>query len=146
MQALEAGQLHQYLKAHNSEHRTRLHIWKRTQDEAKSDRPNLLRFMIPDVMIIYISIGYQSHSGTILIENMSALAPRERVSPHFFGNEERKTDSSGSQKAPYLHSEYTVFRVLSQQLARVLHAQPQIGLQGVMVGQVSSFIEKRVEA
>jgi len=102
--------------------------------------------MIPDVMIIYISIGYQSHSGTILIENMSAFAPRERVSPHFFGNEERKTDSSGSQKAPYLHSEYTVFRVLSQQLARVLHAQPQIGLQGVMVGQVSSFIEKRVEA
>lgn len=78
--ALEAGQLPEYLRSHNSEHRTRLHIWKRTQDEAKNDRPNLLRFMIPDVMIIYISIGYQGPNGTILIENMSAFAPRETVS------------------------------------------------------------------
>jgi len=81
--ALEAGQLPEYLKLHNSEHRTRLHIWKRTPDEAKTDRPNLLRFMIPDVMIIYISIGYRGPNGTILIENMSAFAPRERVSHNF---------------------------------------------------------------
>lgn len=113
VRALVGEELVGYIREYNQEHRSKIHIWRRTADEAKSDRPNLLRFMISDVVTVYISIGYQDPNGTILIENMTAFAPRER-------------------KAPHSESEYTVFQTLSQQYARVLHAHPGVGLQSVM--------------
>jgi len=109
--ALEAGQLPEYIRSHNSAHHTRLHIWERTQDEAKTDRPHLLRFLIPDVTTIYISIGYQGPNGTILIENMSAFAPRERVGHNLRkrrGHADRLRSPEGPLFALRVHSLPTV--------------------------------------
>ncbi len=79
IQALSAEDIFDYVKDHNQGNKTRLHFWRRTADEPKVDRPTLLRFMIPDVVVIYISIGYHGPHGTILVENMTAFGPRERV-------------------------------------------------------------------
>jgi hypothetical protein len=79
VQALSAEELHSYIKEFNQGNRAKLYIWRKTVDEPKVDRPKLLRFMIPDVVVIYVSIGYHGSIGTILIENMAAFAPRERV-------------------------------------------------------------------
>lgn len=76
---LSADELSNYVKEYNHENRSKLHIWRRTTDEPKADRPKLLRFTIPDVVTVYISIGYDGPNGTILVENMAAFAPREKV-------------------------------------------------------------------
>jgi hypothetical protein len=83
MQALSREELGNFIRDYNRENRAKLYIWRRTTEEPKSDRPRLLRFMIPDVVTVYISIGYQGPNGIILIENMTAFAPRERVSYAF---------------------------------------------------------------
>ncbi|KAF9451262.1 hypothetical protein P691DRAFT_663580 [Macrolepiota fuliginosa MF-IS2] len=113
VQALSAEELIGYVKEYNLENKTKLQIWRRTADEPKTDLPSLLRFTIPDVVTVYISIGYHGGHGTILVENMAAFAPREK-------------------KAPHLQSEYTVYQNLSQQFARVLHSHPNISFQSAM--------------
>lgn len=35
--------------------------------------------MIPDVVTVYISIGYHTSGGIVVIENIAAFAPREKV-------------------------------------------------------------------
>ncbi|KXN90209.1 hypothetical protein AN958_04699 [Leucoagaricus sp. SymC.cos] len=114
VQPLLGEDLASFIKEYNQERGTKLHIWQRAVDEPRTDRPKLLRFTIPDVVTVYISIGYQGPNGNILIENMTAFAPREK-------------------KAPHLQSEYTVFQTLSQQFARVLHSHSGIALQSLMV-------------
>ncbi|KAF7782468.1 hypothetical protein Agabi119p4_1844 [Agaricus bisporus var. burnettii] len=110
---LTAHDLLGYIREHNRERGAKLQIWLKTAAEAKSDRPQLLRFMIPDVVIVYISVSYERTSGAVVIENMAAFGPREK-------------------KAAHEQSEYTVFQNLSQQFARVLHSNPNIPFQSLM--------------
>lgn len=132
---LTAHDLLGYIREHNRERGAKLQIWLKTAAEAKSDRPQLLRFMIPDVVIVYISVSYERTSGAVVIENMAAFGPREKVGPSTADRGRRGTELC-AQKAAHEQSEYTVFQNLSQQFARVLHSNPNIPFQSLMVGVV----------
>lgn len=92
MQALSVEEVHDYVRDHNQGNKTKLHIWRKAVDEPKTERPTLLRFMIPDVVIVYISIGHHGPNGNILVENMTAFGPRERVGGGHQAKELQKTD------------------------------------------------------
>lgn len=89
---LTAHDLLGYIREHNRERGAKLQIWLKTAAEAKSDRPQLLRFMIPDVVIVYISVSYERTSGAVVIENMAAFGPREKVGPSTADRGRRGTD------------------------------------------------------
>jgi hypothetical protein len=97
---LTAQDLLGYIGEHNRERRTKLQIWLKTVGEAKSDRPKLLRFMIPDVVIVYITISYERTGGVVLIENLAAFGPREKVGPSTAASPATATDSSAESPPP----------------------------------------------
>ncbi|EMD32105.1 hypothetical protein CERSUDRAFT_162186 [Gelatoporia subvermispora B] len=75
--------------------------------------PVILRFTIRDVVTVYLTLDRSSQTSSLVVETASAFGPRE-------------------QKPPHLHSDYTVYQKLSQQIAKMVQAQPQVPLQSVL--------------
>jgi len=74
----------------------------------------LLRVTLPDIMTVYMTVG-AAHDQDVGVETIRVLGPRE------------------GRRGAYGESEYTVFRLVSQQLATVLEAeQGRAQLQNVM--------------
>ncbi|KAF8891674.1 hypothetical protein BD779DRAFT_1784494 [Infundibulicybe gibba] len=93
---------------------SRLRIWRRTRSTAISEKPPILQFSIPNVLTAYIMLGYHPENSVIMTESLTIFGPLER-------------------KAPHLQSQYTVYRTLSQQLAKLLQTQPQVSLQSLVI-------------
>lgn len=74
----------------------------------------LLRVTLPDIMTVYMTVG-AAHDQDVVVETIRVLGPRE------------------GRRGAYGESEYTVFKLVSQQLATVLEAeQGSVELQNVM--------------
>jgi hypothetical protein len=71
-------------------------------------RGQLLRVTLPDVMTVYMTFGASPDHG-VSVETIRVLGPRE------------------ARRGPYGQSQYTVFKLVSQQLATVLEAEQEFG-------------------
>ena len=71
-------------------------------------RGQLLRVIISDIMTVYMTFG-ASPEHEVNVETIRVLGPRE------------------ARRGPYGQSQYTVFKLVSQQLATVLEAEQEIG-------------------
>ncbi|KIJ49708.1 hypothetical protein M422DRAFT_28070 [Sphaerobolus stellatus SS14] len=134
---LTVGDLPSFIRSHNaSGSLIKLHIWSPTRHEPqnKPDAPSwllnskevIIRASIPDVMYVYMRFEVEDTGSpgsasqkTLLIENISAFGPGERKSPH-------------SQ------SDYMVFQKLSQHLAWMIQAEPNVQLDS-LVGLFASY-------
>ncbi|EAU91368.2 hypothetical protein CC1G_07403 [Coprinopsis cinerea okayama7 len=91
----------------------RLHIWERTREQ-RQERPRMLRFTIPDVLTAYISLGSPAATNnTVIVQTVTAFGPRER-------------------KAPHTQSDYTVYRLLSQEIAKMIRSEEQVPLKAIL--------------
>ncbi|TFK44593.1 hypothetical protein BDQ12DRAFT_26839 [Crucibulum laeve] len=126
MEPLKSSQLVDYVRAFNRNHTSRLHIWKRTSGGNAAQLPRVIRMMIPDVLIAYITVAYNGDAFTIMVETVTLFGPREK-------------------KAPHSQSGYVVYQTLSQQIAKILHSEPSVPFQGVislLCSYESLFIER----
>ncbi|KAJ3724988.1 hypothetical protein DFJ43DRAFT_594126 [Lentinula guzmanii] len=112
---LKSSELIEYIRQFNKEHSSyKLGIWQGTRSFVKDVKnPAILRFTIKDVLTAYLTVSYTVNDLALLVESVTAFGPRERRLPH-------------SQ------SEYSVYRMLSQELGRMIHSDPQVGLQKFM--------------
>ncbi|KAL4247359.1 Mediator complex subunit 27 family protein [Abortiporus biennis] len=134
---LRLKDLSQYIIEHNKTHKSRLHIWlpssarkhsslksntnTNTKGVEKLKLPIVIRFMIRDVFTVYSTLGYSAKDkeSRLFVESAAAFAPRERRPPH-------------SQ------SEYTVYREMSQQLAKSINLQPNAPVQ-LIIGLLEAY-------
>ena len=83
--------------------------FNRTHDHCKVRiRGQLIRVNLPDIMTVYMTFG-TSPDHEVNVETIRVLGPRE------------------GRRGPYGQSEYTVFRLVSQQLATVLEDEQEFG-------------------
>ncbi|KAL1942717.1 hypothetical protein VTO73DRAFT_4957 [Trametes versicolor] len=102
-----------YIRAHNQTGRSKLHVIAPKKGRPLSC-PVVLRFVIPDVVAIYLTLERSAtEEQALVVESATAFGPRE-------------------QKATHSQSDYTVYRQLSQQLARVLQSEPWAPLQAIV--------------
>ncbi|KAI6032811.1 hypothetical protein F5J12DRAFT_713019 [Pisolithus orientalis] len=80
--------------------------------------PVILRFTIADVLTAYVSLIFEKEEDPLVIEKATAFGPRER-------------------KFPHEQSDYQVYQVLSQHLAKMLQSHPLVPLQTLMQALVS---------
>ncbi|CAL1707998.1 unnamed protein product [Somion occarium] len=93
-----------FIRDYNKSHNNRLHIWtstSRQQATALHNFPVTVRFTIPDVVAVYLTLGCNPTDETIIVESATAFGPAER-------------------KPPHSQSDYAVYQKLSQQLAKCL--------------------------
>lgn len=83
LSALKATDLVEYIRKFNRSHKARLHIWRSTRGSEALDIPTIVRLTIQDVMTTYIVLGYTPDNPVLIIESVTAFAPRERVSSLF---------------------------------------------------------------
>lgn len=98
-----------------------LAIWsriKRSDQSTKLSIPVILRFTIADVLTAYVSLIFEKEEDPLVIEKATAFGPRER-------------------KFPHEQSDYQVYQVLSQHLAKMLQSHPLVPLQTLMQALVS---------
>ncbi|KAK7692827.1 hypothetical protein QCA50_004462 [Cerrena zonata] len=97
-----------YIRVYNESNKNKLHIWTPTDRQRRTalqSFPVTVRFTIPDVVTVFLSLGCASTSTTIIVESVTAFGPREK-------------------KPPHSQSDYAVYQKLSQQLAKVIQSQP----------------------
>lgn len=134
---LRAESLVEFVREFNRGHTgSKLVIWTRTQamrDALKAGSPltspAVLRFVIPDVLMVYVSLVFETAESPVVVESAAAFGPRERVRV----DAGPITDSDGEQKLPHEQSDFQVFQGLSQHLARMLVSHPRVPVQVVMV-------------
>ncbi|KAI0823624.1 hypothetical protein BC628DRAFT_1324570 [Trametes gibbosa] len=102
-----------YIREHHKMNRSKLHVVAPKRGRPLQC-PLMLRFVIPDVVAIYLSLGQSAAEGqALVVESATAFGPRE-------------------QKAIHSQSDYAVYQQLSQQLARVLQSEPWTPLQEIV--------------
>ncbi|KAF5325708.1 hypothetical protein D9611_000165 [Ephemerocybe angulata] len=116
---LYAEGLVQYAREFNKTQETcRLHIWEKTRDR-REDKPRMLRFSIPDVLVAYLSLGYSSSDKAAIVHLVTVFGPREK-------------------KPPHSQSEFGVFQQVSQEIAKMMQTQERV-LVGDMVGLLCCY-------
>ncbi|KIK67091.1 hypothetical protein GYMLUDRAFT_37131 [Collybiopsis luxurians FD-317 M1] len=112
MTPLKSHEFMDYIRQFNKEHSLcKLGIWQAIRSSSKGlKNPAILRFSIKDVMTAYLTVSYTASEPALCVENVTAFGPREK-------------------KLPHSQSEYSVYRILSQELARMIHSDPQVSLQ-----------------
>ncbi|KAJ4468208.1 hypothetical protein J3R30DRAFT_1684217 [Lentinula aciculospora] len=109
---LKSSELVEYIRQFNKEHSScKLGIWQGTRSSNKDVKnPATLRFTIKDVLTAYLTVSYTTSDLALLVESVTTFGPRER-------------------KLPHSQSEYSVYRMLSQEFGRMIHSDPQVGFQ-----------------
>ncbi|KAI0644647.1 hypothetical protein C8Q79DRAFT_912855 [Trametes meyenii] len=102
-----------YIREHNRTSRHKLHVVAPKKGRPLQC-PIVLRFVIVDVVAVYLTVERASADDeSLVVENATAFGPRE-------------------QNAMHSQSDFTVYQQLSQQLARVLQAEPWAPLQAIV--------------
>lgn len=71
--------LPEYVGQWNRNHQnTKIHLWRRTKGQS-DDLLTVLRFAIPDVLIVYVSLALPAPGAALVVESVTAFAPREKV-------------------------------------------------------------------
>lgn len=81
--ALTMDGLADFIHEYNKSNKNSLHIWTSTtrqREAALTSFPVTVRFTIPDVVTIFLSLGCAPTSTTIVVESATAFGPREKVS------------------------------------------------------------------
>ncbi|TFY79722.1 hypothetical protein EWM64_g4292 [Hericium alpestre] len=88
--SLTLSQLPEYIRTFNAAHakKAALHIWLSSSRDSRDLRvPVVIRFLIPDVLRVFITVGHAdgendtpAEDRPLLIENITAFGTRERVS------------------------------------------------------------------
>ncbi|KAI0700927.1 hypothetical protein BC835DRAFT_1265766 [Cytidiella melzeri] len=113
--ALRLDGLVDFLSDYNRTHRYLLQIWTATAHPPGRVLPDplVVRFLIPDVLTVYVTLGTAEPDSTIILESATVFGSREK-------------------KPPHAQSEYAVFQRLSQHLAKMLQSKPQASVQLVV--------------
>ncbi|KAI0356311.1 hypothetical protein OH77DRAFT_1401367 [Trametes cingulata] len=102
-----------YIREHNRSSQYKLHVVAPKKGRPLQC-PVVLRFVIPDVVVIYMTLERSAtEDQALVVESATAFGPRE-------------------QKAIHSQSDFTVYQQLTQQLARVLQSEPWAPLQAVV--------------
>lgn len=122
--------LPEYVRQWNRDHKTtKLHLWRRTHEQGDGQL-TVLRFTIPDVLIVYVSLAL-STGAALVVETVTAFAPREKVCLA------RKNGCTKlirlGQKSPHSQSDYVVYQSLSQQLAKMVQSHPSVSVLSILV-------------
>ncbi|KAF5389434.1 hypothetical protein D9757_004310 [Collybiopsis confluens] len=92
----------------------KLGIWQATRSASREIKnPGILRFSVKDVLTAYLTVSCCGDDPALLVENVTAFGPREK-------------------KLPHSQSDYSVYRILSQEVGRMIHSDPQVALQTFM--------------
>lgn len=75
---LQLGELIQFVKDFNKPDSPQLHIWSPSRKEPLAC-PIVLRFKIPDVVTVFLTIGQRPDHFGLVTENATAFGPREQV-------------------------------------------------------------------
>jgi hypothetical protein len=131
---LSSEGLPEYIRNFNRSHTSKIHIWARTRSSPES-KPVIVQLSVPDVLVVFLTVGHDSTSNVLIIETVTAFGPREKVSPEFlFCERHPHCDTHVRvQKAPHAYSDYTAFQDLSQQLAHMVRSDPHVSFQSFMV-------------
>ncbi|KAI0633625.1 hypothetical protein C8Q77DRAFT_1058078 [Trametes polyzona] len=102
-----------YIREHNKATRSKLHVVAPKKGRPLQC-PVVLRFVNPDVVTVYLTLERSAtEEQALVVESATAFGPRE-------------------QKPIHSQSDYTVYRQLTQQLARVLQTEPWAPLQAIV--------------
>ncbi|TFK25478.1 hypothetical protein FA15DRAFT_349176 [Coprinopsis marcescibilis] len=104
----------------------RLHIWERTKGKGREQRPQTMRFTIPDVLTAYIKLGYTGADSVAIVQMLTAFGPRE-------------------SKPPHKQSDFAVFRLLSQEIAKKIRSEEEVTL-AAMVDLLCSYEDLFIQA
>jgi hypothetical protein len=74
---LRAEGLEAYIGLFNGTSECKMHLWRKTRGTPLTEQPIILRFMVPDVLVAYVSVV---SDGVLLSESVTFFGPRERVS------------------------------------------------------------------
>ncbi|KAF8626815.1 hypothetical protein AX15_004653, partial [Amanita polypyramis BW_CC] len=122
---LTADNMVNYIRDFNENHQSKLHLWAHIPGQNALDPPITLRFTIPDVLFVFISLNYSQAGRNVMVETVSVFGPREK-------------------KAPHTQSDFTVFRCLTQQIGKMLQQHAQLPLQCI-VELLESYSELFIE-
>lgn len=92
----------------------------------------MLRLHIPDVLKAFVTIDNKDEAESLVIESIQCFGPRELVHTHVSVLLARELNKD-MQKDPHLQSDFGVFQLLTQELAKTIHLHPGIALQQFMV-------------
>ncbi|KAH6914123.1 hypothetical protein BKA70DRAFT_655568 [Coprinopsis sp. MPI-PUGE-AT-0042] len=90
----------------------RLHIWQRAKEQGHERRPRMMRFTIPEVMTAFITLGYHPNN-TVLVQTVAVFGFRERKTPH-------------------TQSDFGVFRLITQQIGKMIRSEEQVPLRAMV--------------
>ncbi|KAI9449398.1 hypothetical protein BJY52DRAFT_250661 [Lactarius psammicola] len=132
---LTLRELPAYVREFNTTHtKMLLHIYLASGRESRNITvPVVLRFLIPDVLRAFITLGHEEGSNGAMSETPALMVESLTV----FGSREKKP--------PHSQSEFTVFQKLSQWVVRMLQSSPRVPVQsfmGMLVAYESLFLEK----
>jgi len=65
-----------FIRDYNGTHQSKLHIWTRARPPPNLPHPIIVRFTVPDVLTIFITLD---HVPALVIETVTAFGPRETV-------------------------------------------------------------------
>ncbi|KAI0305421.1 hypothetical protein B0F90DRAFT_1625077 [Multifurca ochricompacta] len=141
-----------YIREFNATHAKKmlLHIYLASGHESrKVSVPVVLRFLIPDVLRMFITLGHEegvdgtaSETSALMVESLTVFGSREKASA---SRNRAPLHSPYFQKPPHSQSEFIVFQKLSQWIVRALQSSPRVHVQGFMdmlVAYESLFLEK----
>ncbi|KAF9456629.1 hypothetical protein BDZ94DRAFT_1285657 [Collybia nuda] len=118
--------LAEYVCQWNQDHKiAKTHLWRRTRDQ-EDGQLTTLRFIIPDVLMVYVTLALSTANAALVVETVTAFAPREK-------------------KFPHSQSDYIVYQTLSQQLARMVQSYPSVSVQsmlGVLCAYKGLFVDR----
>jgi len=133
---LTLRELPTYVREFNVTHtKMTLHIYVASGRETRNVTvPVVLRFLIPDVLRAFITLGHEegssngavSETPALMVESLTVLGSREK-------------------KPPHSQSEFTVFQKLSQWVVRMLQSSPRVPVQsfmGMLIAYEGLFLEK----
>lgn len=122
-----------------------LHIYVASGRETRNVTvPVVLRFLIPDVLRAFITLGHEegspngavSETPALIVESLTVFGSREKVNAS--ASQDRVFNVfTGRQKPPHSQSEFTVFQKLSQWVVRMLQSSPWVPVQSFMVSVTS---------
>ncbi|KAH9176769.1 hypothetical protein EDB89DRAFT_1939806 [Lactarius sanguifluus] len=132
---LTLRELPAYVQEFNATHtKMLLHIYLASGRESRNITvPVVLRFLIPDVLRAFITLGHEERTNGAVPETPALMVESLTV----FGSREKKP--------PHSQSEFTVFQKLSQWVVRMLQSSPCVPVQsfmGMLVAYESLFLEK----
>ncbi|KAH9083893.1 hypothetical protein EDB83DRAFT_57913 [Lactarius deliciosus] len=132
---LTLRELPAYVQEFNATHtKMLLHIYLASGRESRNITvPVVLRFLIPDVLRAFITLGHEERTNGAVSETPALMVESLTV----FGSREKKP--------PHSQSEFTVFQKLSQWVVRMLQSSPCVPVQsfmGMLVAYESLFLEK----